>query len=72
MKKTEAEKRVRSVFVAFRNFKSHGQGGPHWEGKTVQRFERGERVSHAPIWWWWKGFPKKGLEEQLPEYREGG
>lgn len=34
-----------------------------------QRHERGERLSFVSIWW--KDFPKKGLEEQLPEQWEG-
>lgn len=62
-KKTAAEKRVKSVFVMICNFKSQSQGRTHWEGNSVQIFERGERTNQAPVWW--KSFPRKGLEEQL-------
>lgn len=34
-----------------------------------KRLESGERRSHVPIWW--KGFPSKGLEGQLPEQGKG-
>lgn len=51
------------------NFKSHGLGGHNEKVIFEQGPGGGERWRCVPIWW--KGFPRKGLEEQLSKQGDG-